>query len=230
MLVVRAKRSNDEPEPFNVRDVVNREIGSANRRKPSWRSAINDLIIRIWRQRYCKEDDEIFSHRTIGFEVLLDSEPIAVGHFVEWRSSSICFLDEFVFAADAVSQADYDMAELLKSKWTDGFSPFDYGNIVRFERLVIKSSNRSPLVWKLISEMIEREFEQRCSLLMLKAFPLEFEGRHDQHSPPRTRERFQSRLAAMKRYYERVLRAVPVPGYSGKQGWMYRGMRYRSKL
>jgi hypothetical protein len=219
------ERCKDMPTP--VAELVTRELdASAVTTKPSWSKSEGGLTLEVWRHRYQKEDEESFAHRSVHFRASGNSWPIAAGHFVEWRGPPISFLNEFFYAADAQSQADHDTADILQTYWSDETAPFLYGTLVRFERLVIRSTNRSPEVWALLSGLIEREFARRGSILMLKAFPLEYEGRHNAGSPAASHEHFRLRAMAMRRYYRWRLKMRRVPGRYGKDGGMWRPLRF----
>jgi hypothetical protein len=65
---------------------------------------------------------------------------------------AISLVEEYVDAADMVSQEEYDASRIVSSYWSDGFSPFNYGTVVRFERLAISRETNSSAVWSLIAE------------------------------------------------------------------------------
>ncbi len=111
------------------------------------------------------------------------------------------------------------------SYWSDDTSPFLYGTVVRFERLVIRSGHYSTQVWSLVSYLIDREFARRGSILMLKAFPLEYE-RQTTQAPRSVYKRLRRRKLAMERYYTYRLGTRSVPGPYGKDGWMWRPLRH----
>jgi hypothetical protein len=176
-------------------------------------------------QRYSREENETFSYRRISFHIASQGEPVAAGLFVEWHAPA-GFLDEFLYAADAQSQADYDTADILLGAWSDDTSPFLHGTVVRFERLVIRSGRYSTQVWSLVSYLIDREFARRGSILMLKAFPLEYAGQTTQETPRSVHKRLRRRKLAMERYYTYRLGTRSVPGPYGKEGWMWRPLRH----
>jgi hypothetical protein len=125
-----------------------------------------------------------------------------------------------------LSQEEYDASRVVSIYWSDGVSPFDYGTVVRFERLVISRKTNSQAVWGLIAQVIAREFSRRGSLLLLKAFPLEFENRLTEASPAAAHSKFDARRRAMQRHYSQRLKVRSLPGEFGYDGWMWRPLRY----
>jgi hypothetical protein len=194
--------------------------------KPSWSKTADDLRLDVWRQRYWKERKDGFGYRSIHFQIAANNNSLSAGHFVEWTGPAISYLDDFFYEADALSLADHDTADILIKVWGDDDSPFNYGSVVRFERLVIKSTRYSPEIWSLLSDLIAREFARRGSMLMLKAFPLEYEAGLGPGTPVRIRNRFRRRSMAMRRLYAHRLGISSVPGPYGKDGWMWRALRY----
>ena len=211
---------------ISVAELVDREIDIAGPNKASWSKSAGGLRLDVWRHRYWREKKEDFGHRSVDFRIAANDNPLAAGRFIEWSAPPVSFLDDFLLAADGQSQADYDTADILIDAWGDEDLPFNYGTVVRFERLAIKSTSRSPDVWSLISELIGREFARRGSLLMLKAFPLEYEGRASADSPAAIRKRFRRRCIAMRRYYAHRLGMSAVPGPYGEEGWMWRALKF----
>jgi hypothetical protein len=211
--------------PRRVADVVAEELSPISERdKATWSKADGDLLLYVRRQRYSREESETFSYRRILFHIASQGEPVAAGLFVEWAAPA-GLLDEFLYVADAQSQADHDTADILVGAWSDDTSPFLYGTVVRFERLVIRSGHYSTQVWSLVSYLIDREFARRGSILMLKAFPLEYE-RQTTQAPRSVYKRLRRRKLAMERYYTYRLGTRSVPGPYGKDGWMWRPLRH----
>ena len=71
--------------------------------------------------------------------------------------------------------------------------------------------------------LIRRRYEGRFSVLVLKAFPLEYEDAVREGSP--FERGFASRRRAVQRLFARVLRVHPLPGDYGAEGWMWRPLR-----
>jgi hypothetical protein len=61
--------------------------------------------------------------------------------------------------------------------------------------------------------LLATEFRRRC-ILVLKAFPLEYEGKGYPSG-------FRLRQRAMIRHYRRLLGMAPFPGKPGREGWLY---------
>lgn len=204
--------------------VIEGELVDGCSQQPTWSNTAEGLTLKVWRARYWKDGPEDFGYRSVSFRVSSNRKSLASGKFVEWCGPPQSFLDDFFYAADAMSQADHDTADILISRWGEDKSPFDYGTIVRFERLVV--SSHSPAIWALISRLIGREFMRRGSIMMLKAFPLEYEGRLGANAPIAFRHRFKRRCKAMQRHYRHRLEMRIVPGSYGRDGWMWRPLRY----
>ena len=58
------------------------------------------------------------------------------------------------------------------------------------------------------------------SLIVLKAYPLEYEGSLPDDSP--MRPAFERRQAALMRLYRKTLGVAPMSGKYGDEGWMFR--------
>jgi len=69
-------------------------------------------------------------------------------------------------------------------------------------------------------EIISKHYAEDFSVLLLKAFPLEYEWRAPIGSE--AAQTLERRRAAMIRHYRRVLRVEPLPGRPGEDGWMWR--------
>lgn len=118
---------------------------------------------------------------------------------------------------------DYECAELIRASWSEESSPLDYGNIAMMHRLIIKRPN--PDIWPAIRTGIERQFSKRGALLILKAFPLEWEGQGKPGRPLSDDPKFTKRLRAMRRHYGNTLGVIPMDEGDGHQ-WMWKPLRY----
>lgn len=192
----------------------------------AWTTNVNGAYqIECRRGRYCSgEASAYFKDRHLEMRFTSPAGTFAAAKFVEWSYGSGGELQEFVDEADASSQADYDMAEAIRSSWAWYEFPFDYGTVVRFDRLVIDTEKDTRrIAWTCLSRAIDREFRKRGALLLLKTFPLEYEGEVNDA----TRAAFDKRLSAMTRLYRHRLSALTLPGKWGAKGWMWRPLRFR---
>lgn len=102
------------------------------------------------------------------------------------------------------------MAELLAAFWDWHCWPPEYGTVVIFSRLAIDSRldvGRNALVR--LGEFLQVEFGRRASVLLLKAFPLEFENSVTTKNDRQLA--LDRRSQAMFRLYERSLLVRPFP-------------------
>ncbi|NTF17654.1 hypothetical protein G6L37_04525 [Agrobacterium rubi] len=104
------------------------------------------------------------------------------------------------------------MASFVTNNWDDYDHPLDYGSIAIFHRLVITAE--TSVVWEAITATIRTEFK-KSSMLLLKPFPLEWEG----EVTPENEEAFVRRQSAMKRYYRRTLGVQTIDGDPGVWMW-----------
>ena len=194
--------------------------------KVVWTSSVMGLLVECRRKRYWKTEPEFSFHcRDVSIRILSGEHPCCVGTFVEWKGDGLADGEEFFYEADGLSQEDSDTASLLLSCWDDDELPFDYGTVVRFDRVVVDwEIDRPPLAFRALAAAIVKEFGSRGAAMILKAFPLEFEGVGATASG---NGRFlDSRQAAMKRHYRRQLGARPLPGLYGEEGWLWYPLRY----
>jgi hypothetical protein len=204
------------------------------RGKPTWSANSAGLSLHVWRGPFYISPDAIrcekeFQCRAIHFVVKDQNDLIASGLFEEWRFKALekyglPDLESFLMAADVNSRSSMEMAEALGAAWPDHLcdeTPFHYGNVAHFERLRIEAASaaQSAAVWALIHRLVEREFRarKRASIIVLKAFPLEYEGT----TTDANRAAFEHRQRAMMRHYLHRLNARPLGRKLGKDGWMW---------
>ncbi|MXP15688.1 hypothetical protein GRI44_13110 [Altererythrobacter confluentis] len=132
-------------------------------------------------------------------------EPLIDNHsFFEW--------------ADAMSSTLMELAEVLCSHWEELSEVSDYGTILELTRAwmdpAFSNSGRFARAANALIGM-----NKDWSLLVLKAFPLEYEGSgsdSDQFVQAQNR-----RQRAMMRHYHSALGVAPFPEAAGNHGWMY---------
>lgn len=184
------------------------------------------ITVSCGRGKLFKVETTDFKKRYVTFKFSQDGSPDAHALFYEW---SYPFYpvdnDEFVFAADIESEGDYLMASMVGQGW--GLAddhPLEFGSIVVLDRLVVPRPMR--FFWLTMIAAIRREFSRRGALMVLKAFPLEWEGRFGDPRAP-DRKAFERRLAAMTRHYERQLRARPLGDDGGDGTWFWIPINFR---
>jgi hypothetical protein len=209
--------------------------------RPTWSKLRGDLRLGVWRERWprgCSESGD-YNQRHVRFAIVsLDAAlALAVGDFWEWGPRNEILgdedfwmsLDTFYYnGTDVWSHASAQMGAAVRHGWRaaerdSGQSPLDYGNVVLFNRLRISgaTASQSVTIWKLIDDLIGREFRgyrgkrPRASVIVMKAFPLEYEGKINNDNVVA----FESRQAAMMRHYSYRMGAKPFDG--GEPGWMW---------
>lgn len=167
-------------------------------------------------------DGTITSRRLFGWLYRADERIGAIG-FDEWHPLPGLDGDHFVWGMDEYSQASHSLSIVLADAWEmDELS--ESGPVLEFSLLWMRPDHARGSVWAPMAEaLIRRRYEGRFSVLVLKAFPLEYEAAVPEGSP--LERSFASRQRAMQRLFTRVLRVHPLPGDDGAEGWMWRALR-----
>lgn len=210
-------------------------------KRPTWSKQRGELRLDVWRRPWYRGDHnggEYYDNRYIRFCVYApDARVLASGVFHEWgwtftsdEDMDIDWsLDSFYLnGTDLLSQSSANMGAAVLHGWKaaereSGESPLNYGTIAVFERLGISgaTASQSVAIWQLIDDLIGREFRSyrgkrpRASVIVMKAFPLEYEGKVTKQN----HMAFVRRQAAMMRHYHRRMGAKPFDG--GEPGWMW---------
>lgn len=152
--------------------------------KTTWELTVGGYTVSCRRQPYQRYLEVAgFNFRDVYFMVEAPCiGVVAKAEFVEWRATTPCFnLSDYVYAADAVNQEEFDSADAYWRSFEDFDNAFDYGTLVRFDRLRIQTfADVRRMAWECIRQGINREFRHRCAAMTLKAFPLEFMGKGDE--------------------------------------------------
>jgi hypothetical protein len=203
-------------------------------RKPNWHAEKNGLIARAWIGRFSKLADTAyrFQKRDVFFVLERDGRRLAAGTLTIWRATYkehgfLPDLNEFVERADISSQTCYETAlatariwggDDQRRWWTD--EPFCDGDLASFDRLLIDANTSAEVesAWELIHALLKR-IRRGLAVMLLKAFPLEYEGKVTEESRPA----FARRQRALIRLYRRRLSVEPAPREAlAKEGWMLR--------
>lgn len=175
------------------------------------------------RRRSFRIEESDFKKRYVSLRFSRTGAPDAHALFFEWDASDFVSAADFLDAADSYSQEDYEMAAVAGQCWSEWENPLDYGSIVVFHRLVIP--HPMPGFWETMRSAIKREFSRRAAMMLLKAFPLEWENRFQDPDAP-GKDAFERRLKAMTKHYQRHLGVSPLPVSSSLGEWLWLPIRF----
>ena len=202
-------------------------------RKPNWNVVRDKLTGRAWIGRFEKcPEPYAFDKRNIFFLVESDGKRLSAGTLVVWRGKFDgprvwASLEQYVEAADTYSNSAYETALAVaeiwggddeQEWWTD--EPFCTGNLCIFDRFLINARTSAEIeaIWKIVDALLRR-LRHGAAAMILKAFPLVYEGRVTDENRPA----FLRRQQALCRLYRRRLDVEPVPHEPlAKSGWMFR--------
>jgi hypothetical protein len=144
-------------------------------------------------------------------------------HFVEFEPDRLINNREFFFTMDADYHADMHLAEVLCDVWSDVVNDvLGYGPVLEFRLAWMSPQHAAAAVWAKAAEaLIKADFDDH-SILVMKAFPLEYEARLEGPENSAADGDFPRRRAAMIRYYRRLFGVEPFPGEWGAEGWLWR--------
>ncbi|MBM3096070.1 hypothetical protein GFB56_35975 [Ensifer sp. T173] len=180
-----------------------------------------DLITTCRRSTFYSSDEE-FKTRDIEIICRRGKEILAIAKFREWDTCGGYFSDgqSFVMSADERTQADYECAEMIMDHWVEDGHPLESGEpLIIFDRLVIAIPYTG--IWPALTAAIDKAFKRRGGTMVLKAFPLEWEGAADGR-PVADEPMFARRLTAMRKLYRQRLGMQDIPDNS--DGWMWKAI------
>lgn len=162
--------------------------------------------------------------RSVWISIHYDDRFIGAAEFSEWSIPKGARPSTFWYWADGLSIEDSRLAEVLGSFWPRQAWPPLFGNVVTFHRLAVdtrRDGGRTAL--RQLGAYLAVEFRRRASVIVLQAFPLEFEGElpHGSGRKPL----FNRRVAAMLRLYQSSLGACPFADQASYPGWMWLALR-----
>ena len=97
------------------------------------------------------------------------------------------------------------------------------GPILDFRRAWIMPRFANGELFRLAARTLVEKVSPHYSIMVIKAFPLEYEGEVSEGSDLEIA--FQGRARAMMRYYQRIFAVRPFDGEYGDDGWLWRGGR-----
>jgi hypothetical protein len=148
------------------------------------------------------------------------NQQVGALHFVEFKPDPWINNDEFLFTMDADSYADMQIAEMLCDGWSEANDVLAYGPVLEFRFAWMAPQHATTAIWATAAEaLIKAEFDDH-SILVMQAFPLDYEGRAPDGSPAHVG--LVRRQVAMIRYYRRLFGVDHFPGEWGADGWLWR--------
>lgn len=178
------------------------------------------LEVRYRRSRWSKVDyegsDDVRARITDGI-IMVEGERAGRIQFTEFRLGTFVNRREFWRTMDDASAEISALAEVINEAWEEPTDIAAYGDIVELKRVWIRPSLTGKGRLDAVSDTMLTELFESRALLILKAFPLEYEGA----VAPDNEAMFKRRQAAMMRRYSAMLGVQPLPGKNGQEGWMY---------
>ena len=215
------------------------------RRRPNWTASHGELTGYARIDRFSKLTDNPdadcgFVKRKVFFTIEHGQSRVAAGGLKIWRGvqhEDVYFaLDTFVEHGDRWSNSEYDTALAVamvwggknEETWSWEQAPFCCGDLCVFERLAIdvKTASHVCAAWMIINRLLQRLCRREMAAIVLKAFPLEYEGNVTNEN----RAAFERRCRALVRLYQWRLGFEPVPDPSlVQQGWMLKLIKHGAK-
>jgi hypothetical protein len=203
--------------PRFVRDEV--EVSRAYRHRLEFSFKGHKARLQYRRSRWSRLEGEV-PNRMFFCWISLKRRRVAALQLFEFEPEPWLSNDDFLFSMDISSQIDCHLAEVLCSAWSRFCDRVtSRGNLVDF-RMAWADPACPPGLWAAAAEELIAHELSNYSLLTMKAYPLEYEGRVPAKSAARVG--LACRRSAMIRYYQRLFGVQKFPGRSGNEGWLYR--------
>ena len=106
--------------------------------------------------------------------------------------------------------------DVISSSWEDLDDVIAYGSILELDRAWISPLHSGDDRFSRALKALMQTFSG-WSILVLKAFPIEYGGLVD----PANQAAFRLRSRALMRHYSRILGVAAFPGDAGRNGWMF---------
>jgi hypothetical protein len=202
-------------------------LGVARSKRPSLARTLGSYTFRSFRSGFVDasegESNESLRVRDVAITIAREELMVGAAKLRQWRLPAMTDPRHFWYHADHLSQIDADFAEMVNSHWSTEDFPSNYGDMILFDRLAIDSaSDAKRRALRLLGEYLLIEFGNRLAVMLLKAFPLEYENSLDSAHADR-RDSFHRRQKAMQRLYRSALGVERFASPAGDSGWMWRG-------
>ena len=124
-------------------------------------------------------------------------------------------------ALDASEGYEAEFGTVLVETWKDvAFDVAAYGDIVFYRAAWVSPDYKDVGIFERASLSLIDEHFPRYSVILMKAFPLEYE-RIEAKRGSATQANLERRLRAMRRHYARIFGAQSMPRRWGKEGWLW---------
>lgn len=165
--------------------------------------------------------DEPIKKRTIFAWALVGGQRMAAVEFAQYRPEMM-ENEDFAFIMDMDNSHEAELGIVLCDSWPElTFDIGGYGDFLEWEFAWTKPREPQAVgLWLTAGEWVISRLDDEYSIIVLKAFPLEYEG----CAPPGTEgaRALRRRQRALVRLYRRLLGVRPLPGRHGREGWLWR--------
>lgn len=167
------------------------------------------------------EGNDLVRIRELFCWIYKENTRIGYVHFTECYIQPFTLNDDFLNEMDIPSAALGALGEAVSSCW-DTEEIAGFGAVLELRRVWIEPSHARDSLWARVAKhFLTTLYIKEAAYLVLKAFPLEYEGKVQ----PDVAQAFQRRRTAMFRHYHHHLGVELMPGWAGKSGWMWRSLK-----
>ena len=223
-----------KPTPLNTSGRIKRETGT-----PLWVKQLLDRIenlhsteraIQIDGIKYqitiksenifCEEGDSVCKQEVF-CSIHHVSKTVGFLHFILWSCDDFHITNEnFFYQIDSNTMEASSLGGTLVSCWDYVGDILSEGAILEFSRLWT-SQGTPPEAWVKATDLVVKKTDpERKSILILQAYPLEYEGILSPEN--NLQEAFKNRQKAMMRHYTNKLKVMALPNDFGEDGWMWK--------
>lgn len=159
-------------------------------------------------------------HRFTSACIEHEGEVVGAVKLIEYDIPPI-WVSWFWEAMDSYDSATHELSEVLLCAWADfAFDVACYGRVLELNRLWVSPQHSRQGIWIPVVNELFKRVNRQTAIVIAKAYPLEYEGKLPEGAPERPA--FERRRLAMIRYYGRHLDLRPLPGDSGRRGWIWK--------
>jgi len=163
----------------------------------------------------CVQKTELFAW------LMLGARRIGAFELNKYDPNGCASNEEFIMVMDSDEEYEATLSGALCKQFDDLIDEVTLGGpILDFRRAWIMPQFAHGDLFRLATRALVEEFCPDYSIMVLKAFPLEYEGYVPKGSELEIA--FKRRVRAMIRYYQRIFGVRPFDGEDGDAGWLWR--------